>query len=242
VIARHLHGQTVAWLEAGRASPRGWPRTGKPPASAPAHCPHLQAAAERAHRALREGERIAFLLRAADIAQAADRHDEAFELVHSAILGHMNTIRQADGLPLLARQAQLARTPLQHARVAGNRAWYAAVLGDLPTALAIGQHALQMAQPLGDAALTAIIRQRLGTALVMAARFDEALPHMRSAEPGWKAAPRRWSAQNSTAIWRWCWTTWDARLKRRCTTCGPSPTRRQKTTTRNWPPRWPTTH
>ena len=194
VIARHLHGQTAAWLEGQQGEPARvaahWEAAGQRARALPA----LQAAAERAHRALREGERIAFLLRAADIAQAADRHDEAFELVHSAILGHMNTIRQADGLPLLARQAQLARTPLQHARVAGNRAWYAAVLGDLPTALAIGQHALQMAQPLGDAALTAIIRQRLGTALVMAARFDEALPHMRSAEA--------WMESSATALER----------------------------------------
>jgi len=194
VIARHLHGQTATWLEAQQGEPARiaahWEAAGQRARALPA----LQAAAERAHRALREDERIAFLLRAADIAQAAERPDEAFELVHSAILGHMNTIRQADGLPLLARQAQLAHTPLQHARVAGNRAWYAAVLGDMPTALAIGEHALQMAQPLGDAALTAIIRQRLGTALVMAGRFDEALPHMRAAEA--------WMESSATALER----------------------------------------
>lgn len=194
VIARHLHGQTATWLEGEQGEPARiaahWEAAGQRARALPA----LHAAAERAHRALREDERIAFLLRAADIAQAAERTDEAFELVHSAILGHMNTIRQADGLPLLARQAQLAHTPLQHARVAGNRAWYAAVLGDMPTALAIGQHALQMAQPLGDAALTAIIRQRLGTALVMAARFDEALPHMRAAEA--------WMESSATALER----------------------------------------
>ena len=194
VIARHLHGQTAAWLEGEHGEPARiaahWEAAGQRARALPA----LQAAAERAHRALREDERIAFLLRAADIAEAAERTDEAFELVHSAILGHMNTIRQADGLPLLARQAQLARTPLQHARVAGNQAWYAAVLGDMGQAVAMGQHALQMAQPLGDAALTAIISQRLGTALVMAGRFAEALPHMRAAEA--------WMASSATGVER----------------------------------------
>ena len=65
--------------------------------------------------------------------------------------------------------------------MAGNRAWYAAVLGDLPTALSSGEQALQMALPLGDEALMASLHQRLGTALAMAARFSEALPHMHAA-------------------------------------------------------------
>ncbi len=184
VIARHLHGACAAWLEGSQAEPARvaahWEAAGQRARALPA----LRAAAERAHRALREEERIQLLLRAAEIAEAAERLDEAFELVHQAIGGHMSTIRQADGLPLLAHQARLARTPLQQARVADNRAWYAAVLGDLPTALSWGEQALQMALPLGEPALIASLHQRLGTALAMAARFSEALPHMHAAK-GW---------------------------------------------------------
>lgn len=182
VIARHLHGACAAWLEASQAEPARvaahWEAAGQRVRALPA----LRAAAERAHHALREEERIQLLLHAAEIAEAAERLDEAFELVHQAIGGHMSTIRQADGLPLLAHQARLARTPLQQARVAGNRAWYATVLGDLPTALACAEQALGMALPLGDELLVATLRQRLGTALTMAARFSEALPHMHAAQ------------------------------------------------------------
>ncbi len=194
VIARHLHGQTAAWLE--QLGSDSVPEPGAhavDPARVAAHweaagqraraLPALRAAAERAHRALREGERIGFLLRAADIAEAASRPDEAYALVRDAIEGHMNTIRQADGLPLLDRLQALARTPLQLAQAAGDRAWYSAVLGDFDAAVVQGEAALALAQPLGDTGLVATLRQRLGTALSLAGRFDAALAHMRAAEP-----------------------------------------------------------
>jgi tetratricopeptide (TPR) repeat protein len=198
VIARHLHGQTAAWLEtqdSGLPAAAPAPTAGHAvdPARVAAHweaagqraraLPALRAAAARAHRALREGERIGFLLHAADIAEAASRPDEAFALVRDAIEGHMNTIRQADGLPLLERLQALARTPLQCAQAAGDRAWYSAVLGDFNAAVELGEAALALALPLGDAGLVATLRQRLGTALSLAGRFDAALPHMQAAEP-----------------------------------------------------------
>jgi DNA-binding SARP family transcriptional activator len=186
VIARHLHGRTAAWLEAqaaGGADPARiaahWEAAGQHTRALPA----LRAAAERAHHALREGERIALLVHAADIAEADGRLDEAFELVHAALDGHMNTLRQHHGLPLLERHAHLARTPWQLARVAANRAWYRCVLGHWEEALAEGRTALALALPLGDAALTASVQQRLGTALGMAGGFDEALEHLHAAAP-----------------------------------------------------------
>ena len=195
VIARHLHGQTAAWLErdAQLGEPaEGFSRAGGEPARVAAHweaagqraraLPALRAAAERAHRALREGERIEFLLRAADIAEVAGQAAAAFDLVRSAVEGHMNTIRQADGLPLLDRLQALANTPEQQARVAGDRAWYSTVLGDFEQAVVQGEAALQLALPLGNEALLSSVRQRLGTALGMVGHFDEALPHMRAAE------------------------------------------------------------
>ena len=211
VIARHLHGQTAAWLEVqggengkGGKGGKGDESTGRraiAPARVAAHweaagqraraLPALRAAAELARRSLREGERIVFLLRAADIAEAAERRDEAFELVRDAIEGHMNTIRQADGLPLLERLQGLARTPLQHAQAAGDRAWYTTVLGDFDAAIEHGRAALTLAEPVGDEGLLTMLRQRLGTVLSVAGRFEDALMHMRAAESGMRhvAAP-----------------------------------------------------
>ncbi len=188
VIARHLHGRAAAWLESqGAADPAPdpariaahWEAAGQHARALPA----LRAAAERARRALREGERIELLLHAADIAEADGRTAEAFDLVHAALDGHMNTLRQHHGLPLLERHARLARTPWQHARVAANRAWYAAVLGDWAQALAAGREALALALPVGDAELTASVQQRLGAAMGMAGHFDEALRHLQAAAP-----------------------------------------------------------
>lgn len=182
-IARHLHGRAAAWLqdhdgEPGRIAAH-WLAAGQRARAVPA----LRAAAERAHRALREGERIALLLQAADLAEAGGRGDEAFDLVRSAIAGHMNTIRQTDGLPLLDRLDALAATPLQRARAAADRAWYSAVLGDLDSAIVQGTAALVQAQALDDPALLASVRQRLGTTLGMAGRFGQALPHLDAAAP-----------------------------------------------------------
>ena len=186
-IARHLHGQAAAWLEKASGEPARvaahWEAAGQRARALPA----LRSAAEAAHRALRENERIALLLHAADIAEADGRLDEAFDLVNSAVDGHMNTIRQADGLPLLERQAALARSDWQRARVAANRAWYAAVLGDNDRALTLGEEALRQALPAGDEGLVASVRQRLGTVMGMTGHFDQALEHLRAAEPWMEA-------------------------------------------------------
>lgn len=177
VIARHLHGQVAAYLEAAGGEPARvaahWEAAGRRERALPG----LQAAADRAHRALREAERIGFLLRAADIAEATGASDEAYLCVAQAIETHMNSIRQADGVPLLDRLEALSRTPLQQARALGLRAWYCSQLGDDARAIDWGRQALARAEGLGDAMLTGQIRQRLATALAMNGRFDDALPH-----------------------------------------------------------------
>ena len=122
----------------------------------------------------------------------------------SAITSHMNTTRDTDGLPLLDRLESLVSTPRQAAIAAGTRAWYRTTLGDWPGAIEAGQVALRYfatatasptpSPPWGagqrqidgvgnsDDELHALISQRLGTALAMAGRFDEALAHLRAAE------------------------------------------------------------
>jgi DNA-binding SARP family transcriptional activator/tetratricopeptide (TPR) repeat protein len=182
VIARHLHGQMAAWLETQAGEPARvaahWQAAGRLEQALPG----LRAAAERAHRAWRENERIEFLLRAADIAQASGRQAEAFECVHSAVEAHMNMLSQADGFPLLDRLEQLAHTPLEQAIAARERAYYCAHLTAWPAAAAAAERALVLAQSSGDASLTATVRQRLGTSLAMVGRFDEALAHLLAVE------------------------------------------------------------
>ncbi|WP_088281504.1 AAA family ATPase [Ideonella sp. A 288] len=183
VLARHAHGQVAGWLEQHQGEPARiaahWEAAGQRERALPG----LRAAAQRAHAALREPERVAFLLRGADIAEAAGRGDEAFELIAQAAEAHMNTIRDAAGLPLLDRLDGLSTSPHQRARAAGHRAWYLTTLADWDGAIEAGRRALACCGEVDDAELCASISQRLGTALAMAGRFDEALPQLRAAEP-----------------------------------------------------------
>ncbi|NRF66359.1 AAA family ATPase [Aquincola sp. S2] len=183
VLACHAHGTVAQWLEAHAGEPARiaahWEAAGEAARALPA----LRAAAERAHAALREPERVGFLLRAADIAEGHGQPDDAFAWVTQALEAHMNTMRDAAGLPLLDRLDRLARTTAQRANAAGQRAWYRSNLGDGAGAIEDGQRALALAAEIDDPALKASISQRLGTALAMAGRFDEALPQLRAAEP-----------------------------------------------------------
>jgi DNA-binding SARP family transcriptional activator len=183
IIARHLHGQIAGLLEDGGGEPARvaahWEAAGQRERALPG----LRAAAERAHRALRERERLDFLLRAADIAEATGRREEAFAFVLSAVETHMNAIRQADGFPLLDRLDALAQTPAERAQALGCRAWYSSQLPDHAEAARLGEAALALAQPLGERSLIGPIRQRLATALSMLGRFDEALAHLRDVQP-----------------------------------------------------------
>ena len=195
VIARHLHAQVAEQLQA-RIDKPGGEHTGEQaaePARVAAHweaagqreraLPGLRAAAHKAHLALREPERIEFLLRAADIAEAAGDRDLAFECVASAVDSHMNTIRQASGFPLLDRLDRLAGQARRRALALGQRAWYCSQLADNAGAVRTGEQALALAEPLGDHVLSTQIRQRLATALSMLGRFDVALHHMQAAQP-----------------------------------------------------------
>lgn len=184
VLAARLHARVAQALQGDAAAEPArvaahWERAGQPVrAIAP-----LRAAAARAHAALREDERIACLMRAAGHAETAGLPDDAFDCLHDAVEGHMNTIRQAGGFPLLDRLDRLAADPRRRAQAAGARAWYHGMLGDWDEAATTGRAALEAALAIGDESLAAMARQRLGTALSMRGRFDEALPHLDAASP-----------------------------------------------------------
>lgn len=204
LIARRLHGQVALALEAQAARAAVHPGTsGKPadPARLADHweragdsaraLPHLRDAADRAHGALREHERIGFLLRAADIAEQRGELDAAFAHVSTAVNSHMNTIRHAGGFVLLTRLDALARSPAQQAQAAGQRAWYCMQLADVSGALEHGQRALALAHTLAEPFPAFVTGHRLATALAAAGRFDEALQRFEAAAQAlqqWPAA------------------------------------------------------
>lgn len=192
-IARHLHAQVARWLEARAAQAThdaAAPADGAPPpdpARIAAHweragdaaraLPHLRAAAERAHVALREHERIQFLMRAADIAEQRGDRTAAFDAIAQAVQSHMNTIRHAEGYPLLDRLDALAASDDQRALALGHRAWYCVQLADTAGALQHGAAALALAETLAEPQPAIVIRHRLAAALAGGGRFDEALAH-----------------------------------------------------------------
>ncbi len=190
IVARHLHAQVAARLEAGGGEPARvaahWEAAGERERALPG----LRAAAERAHAALREGEHIQFLLRAADIAEGAGQLDAAFDCVAGAVDSHMNTIRQASGYPLLDRLESLARSPAQRALAWGSRAWFSTQLADHDTAIAFGERAPALALTLEEKGLAAMIRQRLAAALGASGRLAEALVHMQAVLPQLASSPR----------------------------------------------------
>ncbi|MBI5717940.1 MAG: AAA family ATPase [Burkholderiales bacterium] len=197
IVARQLHARVAACLEAAGGEPARvaahWQDAGEPRRALPA----LRAAAARAHRALRQRERIALLVRAADIAEAEGETGPAFDSLSEALETHMNSLRDASGYPLLDRLDALARSPWQCARAAGLRAWYLSQLPDHAEAARVGQAALALAEPLADRALIGPIRQRLATALAMLGRFDEALPHLQAVQSWAESADSAGSADGA---------------------------------------------
>lgn len=185
LLVQHVHAEVALWLQAHGGEPARIAQHLQAAGQALAALPWLREAAARAQAAWREAERVAFLLTAADICEAHQRLDEAFELVSLAVQSHMNTTREAAGLPLLERLDRLARQPRQIAEAAGHRSWYGTALGDWDAAITHGQRALALLgdRPGPDDPLHAALSQRLGTALAMAGRFDEALPALQAARP-----------------------------------------------------------
>jgi DNA-binding SARP family transcriptional activator len=182
IIARALHGRVAAWLEAHGGEPARvaahWEAAGERERALPG----LREAAARAHRALREHERIEILLRAADIAEHTGHHDVAFDCLAQAVETHMNSIRQEGGFPLLDRLDALADGAAQRSRALGMRAWYLSQLPDHAAAVRVGEQALALAETLADRAASGPIRQRLATSLAMLGRFPEALAHLQAVQ------------------------------------------------------------
>ncbi len=181
-VARQLHARCADWLEAQGGEPARvaahWQAAGEDARSLPA----LLQAAARAQRLRCTPDRLAFLMRAAGVAQAQGQDELAFDCCSDAFETHTEAIRHTDGQALLAQMAQLARTPAQQSRSARHHAWHALVDGRLDEAVAQGETALALAESLAEPDLLAPARQVLGTALGVAGQLARGLPLMQAAE------------------------------------------------------------
>jgi DNA-binding SARP family transcriptional activator/tetratricopeptide (TPR) repeat protein/energy-coupling factor transporter ATP-binding protein EcfA2 len=182
-IGAHLHARIAAWLAVHEGDPARIAVHHEAAGQGALAVPNFVAAARRAHEALRENERIGFLLRAADLSEQQGQRSLAFDQVQSAVEAHMIAIRQTDGMPLLDRLDALAQTPRERALAAQVRGYYHGNVGEWAQATTHGEHAWALARSVGDADLEAMARQRLGTAYAMTGRFEEALEHLQAALP-----------------------------------------------------------
>jgi tetratricopeptide (TPR) repeat protein len=181
--ARRAHAHFAQWLESHGGHPARaaahWQAAGEPVRALPA----LREAARLAQRLLSMPERMACLVRAADIAEAHGELDLAFDCCCEAFEAHTESVRHTEGEQLLAQMKRLARSPRQLARAHTQAAWHALVHGHLEAAIETGEQALALAEAEGDPALAAPARLHLGTALGVSGQLGRALALLQAAEP-----------------------------------------------------------
>ena len=164
-IAAHTHGQVADWLA---------PRGGEP-ARVAGHLiaagrgrdalPWLGEAAERARRALRTREAVAFLEARSALEAQAGLHDAAFDTLFEAgelfISVHLESAHADELCEGLDR---LARTPRQRLRALQQRINLRVQQARYEESRALAEQALPLAEALGDPALLAQARMDLGSA------------------------------------------------------------------------------
>ncbi len=179
-IGRSLHARIAAWLEARGGEPARVALHHEASGRGDLAVPGLRAAAERAHVALREPERIEFLLHAADIAHAQGQRQLEFACVRDAVAAHIAYARDESRLALLDRLDLLAATLAERAEAAHISSYYHGNLGNWPRAIQDGERSLALALEAGDEAVLVTARQRLGTAYAMTGACEPALETLRS--------------------------------------------------------------
>ncbi len=177
-IGHALHARIAAWLETHAGEPARVASHHEASGRLDLALPGLRAAAERAHLALREPERIEFLLHAADLAQSQNDRALAFDCVKEALEAHMGYLRDDTRLPLLERLNALAGSTRDRAVAAHVGAYYQGHLGQWPIAVQEGERALALAREAGDLDVEVIARQRLGTAYAMTGHCAQALSNL----------------------------------------------------------------
>jgi DNA-binding SARP family transcriptional activator/tetratricopeptide (TPR) repeat protein len=179
-IGRALHARIAAWLESRGGEPARVALHHEASGRSDLALPGLRAAAERARVALREPERIEFLLHAADIAAAQGNRKLEYDCVREAVAAHISYVRDDSRLGLLDRLDALAGCALERATAAHIRAYYHGNLGHWVRSVEEGERAVALAREAGDEAVLVTARQRLGTAYAMVGACDQALEHLLS--------------------------------------------------------------
>jgi len=176
-IAQHLHGGVAAWLEGHGGEPariaQHWIEAGQP---RPA-LPWLQQAADKARSAARVKEYFGFLERKSAIEEQLGEPAEAFETLLPAVKEFINVDREgAPGLLLCDRLDRLAGTSVQRIEAWLQRSTHCRS-NDLSGGVEFARRALHESQRIGDARLSALSHQTLGTALFCVDRLTEAVEH-----------------------------------------------------------------
>ncbi len=180
-IALYTHARVAAWLESNGGEPARVAQHWVDADRATQALPWLQQAADAARRALRSKEYIAFMEHKSRIEEAADDRAAAFDSLLAAAVESVNvdrgravTTAHCDGLQ------RLASTPAQRVEALSQRAHAENLHGQIEQAIVLGQAALRLCLPLGDAALSARVRRQLGGAYALADRGAEALEQLQA--------------------------------------------------------------
>jgi DNA-binding SARP family transcriptional activator len=176
-IANHTHARVAQYLDKHGGEPsriaQHWLQAEKPALA----LPWLKAAAQAAGRALRSGEQVDFLLRAATIEEELGAPDAAFESLRAALEVEGKGGKSLD-MALSERLQALAQTPLQHAQASFVRMRQAAITHRYDETIELGQRALKHAERAGDTTLPNNIRQQMAAALAYSGKNEEAVQVM----------------------------------------------------------------
>jgi DNA-binding SARP family transcriptional activator len=179
-LARRLHG-LVAQVLAERGAPAQRVAAHGLASDAPQQAvPHLLEASRIAASAMRPHEAMTFCLQAADLLEAAGRHDEALQALVSLFA---TAYSPADGQTdaVLLRLDQLVRTPHERALVADRRADILSRAGDFEAAATVANGALAELDVYGHPALAARLLSISASGDIAAGAVDRAIEHMHRA-------------------------------------------------------------
>lgn len=184
VVARRVHAQCAAWIEARGGEPARvathWQHAGAPSEAARAY---LQAA-ERALKASRHAEEAWHLGQAAAQFQAAGMQDEQFGALASQLDALVLVSGDDEVLAQAATLREQARTDLQQVRAARAEVDLLTNLGHFERALAIGEPALEQARRIDASAEQLALAMPMVHCLDMLSRTVEALPLLEPLQ-GW---------------------------------------------------------
>lgn len=191
-VARHLHGDIAARLEAaGRAPPgtlaRHWLAAGQPERA----LPNLERAAQAAAQAYDAAGSARLWLQLADLHEAAERTAQAFEAAMAAANALRSHTHGASADVAIDRMEALARSPNERAAVFKQRAELALARGDVESAAAhtqAGLAALPADAPPGQRAALlnslGIQLRRIGHLVQARSALEEALTLLRTSGAG----------------------------------------------------------